>query len=606
MPAMIDLDAVPCSLPGSRLLVTREDGALVVRSAEYERSRAETVLLRDLVLHDGRGETWPAGDVEPGTVHHGPAAVTFAGPRALSVGAAEGAAWALRATVPLRAGVRVEDAPGGVTLRTDLAGAGDVRLDGVRVVGRDADGVRVASAGDRPVLLRLAGPDDPAGPAGRDDGAPGAATAADHRRHRAATRETWDGWMARCPHVRADLGPMTRLCWYVLGANTVDLGPGGAGGAGVVPALRGYAGVWQWDAYFIASGLRHGAPGLAATQLDLVLGSPSADGQLPDVVHDTGVLAGSDDLPPGDLENLRRLGSPVADPAVPVPLTKPPLAAWAVRRLLDGPHPPDPARVDGWMERVLASQRWWFAAQDADGDGMPEYSHPYSSGLDDSPIFDAQVPLASPDLAAYLVLQDDLLARWARETGRPDVADECAARADATTDRLLAMWDGERFRARGARGTVACEAVTELMPLLTGRLPRDVVDGVLRRLDGHFAAPAGVPTVATDDPEFDPDRMWRGPSWVNTAALLALGLDASGEPRRARDVAERTLAAVIGAGGPFEYVNPLTGRPCPRAASAFSWSAALFVDIAVAVSGDAVPGAPAAAGGLAAAARDRG
>jgi hypothetical protein len=572
----IDLDAVPLSLPGSRLLVTWDDGGMVIQSAEYERVRSETVLLQDVQLTDADGTPLPIDHVEPGIIGCGPAGLAFAGRRAMSIGAVDAATrWRLRAVVPHRPGVSVDVAPDGVTVRTDLVGAPTVHLTGVRIGRRDSRGTALESAGAGPVLLTHGDP-APAGPLGH-----GA-----HLRHRAETRAAWDAWMSRCPRVRADLAPMARLCWYVLGANTIDLGPEGTRGQGVVPALRGYAGVWQWDAYFIASGLRHGAPELAAGQLDLVLGSPSPNGQLPDVVHDSGVLARSDDLPPGDQENLRRLGSPVADPSIPVPLTKPPLAAWAVQRLADGPHPVEHAWVDEQMERVLASQRWWFAEQDSDGDGLPEYSHPYSSGLDDSPIFDTQVPLASPDLAAYLVLQDDLLARWARTTGRSRIAAECAARANRTLRSLLDMWDGARFRARGPHGVVVAEAVTELLPVLTGRLPHSVLDGVLRRLDEHFATPVGVPTVAVDDAAFDPDRMWRGPSWVNVDALLVHGLRASGEADRARALAERTLAMVIGAGGPFEYVNPLTGQPGPRAVSAFSWSAALFVDLAVEVTGD--------------------
>ena len=104
-----------------------------------------------------------------------------------------------------------------------------------------------------------------------------------------------------------------------------------------------------------------------------------------------------------------------------MPLTKPPLAAWALRKVLEA----DPAEHwDGadWVEKHLAtlrnSQDWWFAASDLDGDGMPEYGHPYSSGLDDSPIFDGPLPTTAPDLGAYLVLQDLELAGFAERRCR--------------------------------------------------------------------------------------------------------------------------------------------------------------------------------------------
>ncbi|WP_413926318.1 MGH1-like glycoside hydrolase domain-containing protein, partial [Mycobacterium tuberculosis] len=62
-----------------------------------------------------------------------------------------------------------------------------------------------------------------------------------------------------------------------------------------MPSKIGYVGLWQWDAYFIAVGVRHGDPELAREQLDLAFRFASADGQLPDVVHERGVLATSDD-----------------------------------------------------------------------------------------------------------------------------------------------------------------------------------------------------------------------------------------------------------------------------------------------------------------------
>ena len=41
---------------------------------------------------------------------------------------------------------------------------------------------------------------------------------------------------------------------------------------------------------------------------------------------------------------------------------------------------------------------------------------------------------------------------------------------------------------------------------------------------------------------------------------------------------------MIHAGGPHEYFDPRTGRRAATATTAFGWSAALFIDLAVAVS----------------------
>lgn len=287
---------------------------------------------------------------------------------------------------------------------------------------------------------------------------------------------------------------MTAFCWWVLGAHIVSL-PSLGGARVVVPSRIGYVGLWQWDAYFIALGLRHGDPGLAREQLDLAFRFPTPAGQLPDVVHERGVLSSSDGLPPADRGRLLRADSQIADPAAPVPLTKPPLAAWALRQVIAASGQ-DGDTLD-WARRqwqiVAQSQDWWFAACDLDGDGMPEYGHPNSSGLDDSPIFDGPLPVAAPDLAAYLVVQDLELAALADRLAISDPARQ-RARADRTMALLLRMWDAEtgRFHARAAGRPVGTDAIVGLLPLLTGRLPDDMRDALLAAMaDPHGSVRPG-------------------------------------------------------------------------------------------------------------------
>lgn len=473
------------------------------------------------------------------------ATLTFDGPSTLSLGGASG----------IR--VRIERPDGSVE---------EHPLD---------DGIRLHVADDRTVTVE-----------------PG-----DHDAALAATAAVWDEWFAKCPLVRDDLQEMAAFCWWVLGANIVEL-PSLGDARAIVPSKIGYVGLWQWDAYFIAVGLRHGDPELAREQLSIAFRFPSADGQLPDVVHELGVLATSDDLPESDRANLRRAGSQIADPGAPVPLTKPPLAAWALRTVLDAADDPEFARAQ--LPRVIASQDWWFAGSDLDHDGMPEYGHPYSSGLDDSPIFDGPLPTAAPDLGAYLVRQDlEIAALLERYEPGVDTT-RFRERAARTQELLLRMWSAEegRFLAfgggaiPGASGgplgeELRSDTVVGLMPLLTGTLPATIAESLRAAVDdpSRFALEYGLPTVAASDPDFSPERMWRGPVWVNTSMLVAEGLEASGWPERARELREKTVALVIHGGGPHEYFNPRTGFKADRATTAFGWSAALFIDLAVRLSG---------------------
>ncbi|MFF5792356.1 amylo-alpha-1,6-glucosidase [Paeniglutamicibacter sp. NPDC012692] len=548
----LDLVQAPFTLPRSRLIIFAQGDGLRVCTSEYEKRLAECVVFESLRVHGAEGCPLPVTRVLPHVIEFGNGALTltFAGPSALSIGLGPGHAGP--ATIHWQT-------PDGLahSMSAGQSPAGSVHL---------------AIAPDRSAT----------------------ATHADrHAAHVAATEAIWLDWFAKCPPVREDLRDMAAFCWWVLGANIVEMPALGSARA-VVPSKIGYVGLWQWDAYFIAVGLRHGDPELAREQLSLAFGFPRDDGQLPDVVHELGILATSDDLPASDRETLRRAGSAIADQSAPVPLTKPPLAAWALRKVLEV----QPAAefggedwVDAQLETLRRSQDWWFAASDLDDDGMPEYGHPYSSGLDDSPIFDGPLPTTAPDLGAYLVLQDLELAGFAERRGgegSQELARHHRARAARTRELLLGMWDESTgfFHARAAGEPVSSHGVVGLMPLLTGSLPESVKARMLGDLDNpaRFGTEWSIPTVSADDPDFSTERMWRGPVWINTNSLVIEGLRNSGEPERARALAEQTVKLVIHGGGPHEYFNPSTGQKAKTATTAFGWSAALFIDLAVQLS----------------------
>ena len=71
-------------------------------------------------------------------------------------------------------------------------------------------------------------------------------------------------------------------------------------------------------------------------------------------------------------------------------------------------------------------------------------------------------------------------------------------------------------------------------------------------------------------------RYWRGPTWVNAAWLLWLGLVRLGYAREAEELARRITTAVL-ASGMREYYDPYTGRG--MAMPDFAWSA-LAVELA--------------------------
>jgi glycogen debranching enzyme len=124
---------------------------------------------------------------------------------------------------------------------------------------------------------------------------------------------------------------------------------------------------------------------------------------------------------------------------------------------------------------------------------------------------------------------------------------------------------------------------------MTGRMPAAVV----RRLIAHLTNPQEfwarypVPTVALDDPKFEPGQMWRGPTWVNVNYLLIEGLHRTGYHDLARALRHRTLEMLCLHNDIYEYYHPQTGEVPPKAASIFGWSSAVFIDLAIQAAHDA-------------------
>ncbi|RMB61698.1 amylo-alpha-1,6-glucosidase [Tessaracoccus antarcticus] len=553
---VLDLDEIPYTVGYSRLFVRADGDALTVYRAAYERSLAESIVVGSLRLRDTTG---------------GVVAVLRATP--LGIEFADGTTL----VVTPRDTVHIGTLPPGTSLEMDLslprmeAGLTPDRLvlptDATASVTEVLTRVGTPTGGD--ILIACAGPlPEPVS----------------HEQVLAVTSTNVRAWLARCPTVEHQWQSLVTLCWWVLGVNTLELG-GAALGRAVVPSKLGYVGLWQWDAYFIAIGLRHGDPELAVEQLRVALSHPQPSGQLPDVVHEDGVLASSDDLPPGDLETLRAMASPSLAHSR-IPLTKPPLTALAVALVAEQSSSDI---VDEFIDAIVASQDWWYAESDPRGTGTPAYLHPYSSGLDDSPIFDHDAMVSSPDLAAYLILQDRILAGWLRERGRAQDADRCTLRADGALVALAAQWEPHRgfFPSIGDSGQpLSTDAVVGLLPLLVEDLPSEMAAALLAAsTDPHrYGTPHRLPTVAADDPSFSPERMWRGPVWVNINWLVARGMRQQGFAAAADALERETLEMATLSGGPHEYFNPMDASKPPRSTTCFGWSSALLVDMAVRLS----------------------
>ena len=104
-------------------------------------------------------------------------------------------------------------------------------------------------------------------------------------------------------------------------------------------------------------------------------------------------------------------------------------------------------------------------------------------------------------------------------------------------------------------------------------------DGTNILLDANenaFGPAFPVPSVPLDSADFDPDRYWQGPTWVNTNWLVIQGLETYGFNDHADALRETTLE-MVSRSGFAEYFDPNTAEPL--GAHNFSWTAALVVDL---------------------------
>ena len=347
------------------------------------------------------------------------------------------------------------------------------------------------------------------------------------------------------------------------------------------PSPTRYPWQWYWDSCFAAIVWRRFEPGRARLELESLLAAQRPDGFIGHTIFWEGRVSLSR-LP---FYNVASLSSFQTE------TIQPPLLAWAWRIAVG-----DPATAP----RIAAQMDWLAANRDLEGDGLLWIVQPDESGLDASPKFD---PVWGWKTGAYfgfplLVNRNRRLgfdARRIRDHGGPVLCEalvntlwslslQALGRPSATPALVDRLWDERRglFLDEAQPGGARPDIVTwaALAPLALPDLPEEIGRRLVEEHllnEREFLTPVAPPSVSVSEPSYTPGgargpirRYWRGPTWVNSAWLVWLGLKRLGY----EDAASRLAQGLIGAverEGLREYYDPRTGAGL--GAEDFAWSA---------------------------------
>jgi hypothetical protein len=562
----IDLSAIPFTERGSRLLIFREGNRIAIRLAErWERWQGEVghyrqrpPILDQLTFLNGDGAPQPFEvDSYPHCVTLctplGNFAWTFVEPEAVLIRLPEGdyglsfEAHATRGAPDRRGGTLHGKRNIAYTTNAQLVAnemfalTGDRFRVNVRLRAREGDALLLNITPRLGYNRALPQPDEAI----------------------QAARAAWQAWFDSVPQVLPEYEWQYAHAWWIVRAGLLNTRYYFTREA-LVPSKIHYIGVWQWDQYFHALAYRHVDTRLAEDQIRIVLDHQREDGMLPDAIHDEGLVT--------------RLTRPVdAD------VTKPPLTAWAALKVFE-----KCGRLDFLSEVYESIARWhaWWLRDNLSESGLCHYQHPFSSGLDDSPLWDDGMPVVSPDLNTYIVIQAESLARIAALLGMTAEAAHYREQAQRHTALMLeTLWDERRgyFNALYQGKPVEVFTPFQLLPLWTGSLPERINARLIAHLTNPqtFWAKWALATVALNDPKFDPDQMWRGPVWANINYLFIEALNRVGRPELADALRRNTLELIMQNRDIYEYYNPLTAARPPKAAPIFGWTSAVFIDLAI-------------------------
>jgi len=398
-------------------------------------------------------------------------------------------------------------------------------------------------------------------------------------------------------------------------------------GGYTIPTKRLYPFQWNWDSGFAALGFATFDEARAWRELEMLFLGQWEDGLVPHIVFHK---VSPDYFPGPSIWGVDRQPQTSG-------ITQPPVVASAVRRIHD--EAKDRALADekarALYPKLLAYHRWWWRARDPENTGLVVIYHPWESGMDNSPAWDAALgrvpqtenrnyvrrdtshvdsaqrprqaeydrymylvelfrsrnydpafmygesPFRVVDLCVNAALQraSEDLAALAERFGTAEERREIADRIELGRkgfDRLWHEEDGRYYNldTRGD-GLVRVGTSAGFLPLYAGAASQARAGRMAADLKrwGEMVDYL-VPSTDPAAPKFERQRYWRGPVWFVVNYMIAEGLSRYSHADLA-DRVRRDTARLVEEKDFFEYFDPIDGTG--YGGGNFTWTAAMYL-----------------------------
>ncbi len=333
-----------------------------------------------------------------------------------------------------------------------------------------------------------------------------------------------------------------------------------------MPNPTTYPWQWLWDSCFHAIVWTHLGDDRGVLEIQSALRDQDADGFVPHLRYGT-----------GPNPHAAFWGRPTTSS-----ITQPPMYGHALAAM----HQAGVELPDELLGRATLGLRFLLERRRRSPGGLVELCHPWESGCDDSPRWDATLsepwstsrwfaakgdllrsierssagaPLANPAFPIGSTGFNALVAWNALELAAVTGDDELVTSAHGLIDALDARWDPHLVTWVDDGPTAATSGAVRTLDALLVLLVTAKQEAFDLLVDPEaFGAPYGPRGVHAAEATFDPQRYWRGPAWPQLTYLLWVAA-ARSNASAARGALVRSMVAGSVRSGFAEHWNPSSG-----------------------------------------------